>query len=381
MRSTGSWSKRGCVSASRSRSKPSVLAVAQNLERAANLVTAGPEGQLDRVALAPRLERLGVEIAGALVEQGRHHVGDTGLADRILVGAALERKFHRDQRHRRLAHQPGFDPARADHPLDLGHRLRLRRAQKQGADGNSGKRRRYAACEKTVGDHERRLLRLGVLLDQISGDRAALVEPGLRGVAHLFRRDLLNAVRPGLEMIDGKSRGQRAAIPARHGGLTVLRIDHIGHELDLGAFEFVVGDAVLGDLGDHRIHRLFEILQRHIAARRAVDTEARAVERGALVPGADRGRHRLLDHQLGIEPAVVTAAENLRQHFQRFGFAGLRSWPPKARGSCAAGSAASRADRRRSRCGPNAAPAPAGACADRSRRAARSCRRSLRRAP
>ena len=133
-----------------------VLAVGQNLERAANLVTAGPEGQLDRVAVALRLERLGVEIAGAFVQQCRHHVGDAGLADRILVGPALEREFHRDQRHGRLAHQPGFDPARADHPLDLGHRLRLRRAQKQGADDNGGERRRYAACEKTIGDHERR---------------------------------------------------------------------------------------------------------------------------------------------------------------------------------------------------------------------------------
>ena len=51
---------------------------------------------------------------------GRHHVGDAGLAGRVLVGAAAEGEVHRDQRHRRLAHQPGFDAARADHPLDLG---------------------------------------------------------------------------------------------------------------------------------------------------------------------------------------------------------------------------------------------------------------------
>ena len=74
--------------------------------------------QLDRVALEPLLERLGVELAGALVEQRGDHVGDAGLVGRVLAGAAAEGEVHGDQRHRRLAHQPGLDAARADDALD-----------------------------------------------------------------------------------------------------------------------------------------------------------------------------------------------------------------------------------------------------------------------
>ena len=124
-------------------------------------------------------------------------------------------------------------------------------------------------------------------------------------------------------LFDGLTGGQSAAIPARHRCLAVLRIDHVGDQLDLGALEFFVGDALVGDFLDHRVHRLFEILQRHVVARRAVDAKARPVERRALIPGTDRGRERLLDHQLRIEPAVGAGAENLRQDFKRFGFAGL----------------------------------------------------------
>jgi hypothetical protein len=122
-----------------------VLTIAQNLERTANLVAAGAEGQFDRVAFGPRLECLGVEIAGALVERGGRHVGCAGFSGRILIGAALERELHRDQRHGRLAHQPGLDASRAHHPLDLGRRLRLRREHKQRARDHRGQRKRCAA--------------------------------------------------------------------------------------------------------------------------------------------------------------------------------------------------------------------------------------------
>ena len=71
------------------------------------------------------MERLGVERAGAFVEQVGHQVGDAGLVLRVLGGAAAEGEVDGDQRNRRIAHQPGLDAARADHALDL-HRLRGR---------------------------------------------------------------------------------------------------------------------------------------------------------------------------------------------------------------------------------------------------------------
>ena len=57
------------------------------------------------------MERLGVEIARTLVEQVGDQIADAGLVDRVLRGAAGEGIFHRDQRHGRVLHEPGFDAA------------------------------------------------------------------------------------------------------------------------------------------------------------------------------------------------------------------------------------------------------------------------------
>ena len=72
-----------------------VAVVLERAQRAAQIVAAGAEAELDRLALEPLLEGLGVEGAGALVEQAGRHVGDAGLARRVLVGAAEEGEIRR----------------------------------------------------------------------------------------------------------------------------------------------------------------------------------------------------------------------------------------------------------------------------------------------
>ena len=126
--------------------------------------------------------------------------------------------------------------------------------------------------------------------DQIAGDRAALVEPLPRGVAHLVGRDGADAVGPGLHAVDGQAGGQRRAIPARQRALAVLRIDRIGDQPVLGALELLGGDALVDQVGDHRVDRALELRQRRAVGRRAVDAEPRRVERGALIPGAGADR-------------------------------------------------------------------------------------------
>ena len=86
------------------------------------------------------MERLGIEIAGALVPHAGRQIGHAGLVGRVLRGTAGERELERDQ-GRGFVHHPGLDPARADHPLDLGG-LRAavgERREGGGEDGHAGK--------------------------------------------------------------------------------------------------------------------------------------------------------------------------------------------------------------------------------------------------
>ena len=62
----------------------------QRAQRAVEVVAADREAELDGVVLEPLVERLGVELAGAFVEQVGGHVGDAGLVGRVLAGAAAE---------------------------------------------------------------------------------------------------------------------------------------------------------------------------------------------------------------------------------------------------------------------------------------------------
>ncbi len=83
----------------------------QGAHRAADIVAFGAEIHFDGFALEPVLESLGIEIAGAGIEQRCGEIGGARLAGRILDRAADEGEVDGDQRHRRLVHQPGLDAA------------------------------------------------------------------------------------------------------------------------------------------------------------------------------------------------------------------------------------------------------------------------------
>ena len=63
-----------------------VLVLDQRAQRAGELVAAGAEAEADRVSFrCARGTRASIEIAGAFVEQVGHHVGEAGLAGRVLA--------------------------------------------------------------------------------------------------------------------------------------------------------------------------------------------------------------------------------------------------------------------------------------------------------
>ena len=79
------------------------------------IVAAGVETQADGMIGHLALEGLGIEIAGALVEQARDEIGAAGGVVRIARRAAVEGEIDRDQRQAVLLDQPGFDAGgRAD---------------------------------------------------------------------------------------------------------------------------------------------------------------------------------------------------------------------------------------------------------------------------
>ena len=92
----------------------------QRAHRARGLVAIGREAELDRFRRDAFVERLGIEVAGAFVDQRRRHVGDARLVRGILAGAAAKREVERDQRHRMLLDEPCLDAGRADDALDGG---------------------------------------------------------------------------------------------------------------------------------------------------------------------------------------------------------------------------------------------------------------------
>ena len=173
------------------------------------------------------MKGLGVERAGAFVEQARRKAGDAGLALGILIGAAREGEVERDQRNGRVAHQPGLDAARALHPFDL-HGVRRRDGEAHDAAATRTVIRRRAQARRSdgesLGDHRvhERFSSGSRLLDEIAGDRAALVEPLARRLLHGFGGDGAHAVGPGADIIDRGAGGQRRAVPVRQRTLIVL---------------------------------------------------------------------------------------------------------------------------------------------------------------
>ena len=105
----------------------------QRLQLAREGIAICLERQPDRTILELGAKRLAVEVARALVEQARDHVGQALLARGIESRAALEVQGKRQERDGVLGDQIGLDPARADHVLDLARGLPgRRRAERAG---------------------------------------------------------------------------------------------------------------------------------------------------------------------------------------------------------------------------------------------------------
>jgi hypothetical protein len=86
----------------------------KRLHPPAEEVALGMEGKLDRLLVERFVERLIVEIGGALVEQAGKQSRRAGLAGRVLGGAAAKGEFERHQRHGVIFHQPEAHAARTD---------------------------------------------------------------------------------------------------------------------------------------------------------------------------------------------------------------------------------------------------------------------------
>ena len=127
----------------------------QGAHRTVQVLARRAEAERYGVLLEPLVERLGIEVARAFVEQVRRHVGDAGLVGRVLVGAAAEGELDRDQRQRGLVHQPGLDAARADDALDLGGAGSGCEQADERGERRHGAQAAAAGRRKAGGDHER----------------------------------------------------------------------------------------------------------------------------------------------------------------------------------------------------------------------------------
>ncbi len=109
------------------------------------------------------MEGHGIVWAGALIEQAGHHTGHARLVTRILVRAAEDGEFKRDHGSG-IAHQPGFDPAGANDPLD---RHRVRGSSRQKKHGRGEERRECASAAAANGK--------GRIHERFSSERASLM--------------------------------------------------------------------------------------------------------------------------------------------------------------------------------------------------------------
>ena len=111
----------------------------QGLQRTAERIVAGVEGELDGARRETLLERIGIVGARALVEQAGEHLRDARLVRRILRGSALEDEGDGDQRHHVGFDVPGLDTARRC------QRLHIRGRRRQGFD-RSGRHGDLSSC-------------------------------------------------------------------------------------------------------------------------------------------------------------------------------------------------------------------------------------------
>src|SRR5262245_57812699 len=98
-----------------------------------------------------------------------------------------------------------------------------------------------------------------MVLDQVAGDRTALVSPLPGRTADLAGTHGADAIRPGEHLLDRQPGGERRTVIARERRLTVLVVDVFGDHAGLGALELFLLDAVLDELGYHAVHRVLEL--------------------------------------------------------------------------------------------------------------------------
>ncbi len=127
-----------------------VAVLVEGAQRAAEIIAADPEAEVDGVVFQPLVIGLAVEVAGALVDQVGGEIGGAALGRVVLAGAAVEGVTERHQRNRALAHQPGGDAGGADDLLDRHRRGRRRDGKKcqQGERDRTKKPRhdRFSTC-------------------------------------------------------------------------------------------------------------------------------------------------------------------------------------------------------------------------------------------
>ena len=135
--------------------------VLEHPQRTAKIVPRRTEAQLNGATVEVLVERLGIQIARAFIDQIRDQIADTGFVGRILGRTAAEGVLHRDQWHGGILHEPGLDASRRNQMLYLcrGVRWRGQRHHRQ-AGGNDQSNAPRASRE--IG-HERFSSRFGAV--------------------------------------------------------------------------------------------------------------------------------------------------------------------------------------------------------------------------
>jgi hypothetical protein len=130
-----------------------VAVIAECLQRARERVARGVERKADRVFVERGLKGPAVEVAGALVEQSRQHIGDTRLACGVLRRAALEGEGHGDHGHRVFLDQPRLDALQAHHMLYV-HGARAARRAPAGEEEAEGDGRSVDFMDRDAPDQD-----------------------------------------------------------------------------------------------------------------------------------------------------------------------------------------------------------------------------------
>ena len=122
MRSTAPASKRGAVKREPQQVERLVAVFLQRAQRAAEVIAAGVEAELDRFALQPIVEGLASRSPAPSSSRLAAMLATPGLSAGSCAAPPENGEVDRDQRDGGIAHQPDFDAARTDDPLDLGRR-------------------------------------------------------------------------------------------------------------------------------------------------------------------------------------------------------------------------------------------------------------------